>query len=524
MDEKLILVSWASPDDPAQGKFKFQKEETQYIIRKERSTYWKSGVSGDFIPESDVRDPRLSPLLSNRNGSDLNLTTLTYNIGNSTNKITSSSFNETKRRLVMKYDGNVEYLTLLKESGKWESTWLEPQYPCNQFRACGSSASCSSKNNMRCECLPGFEPISPVKISEGCSRKGLLCSNGVEGKSFKPLKVIQVGKTDVTYEANNENECKEECLKDCNCQAYSFQRPEMSQLRGATACWVWVEDLNNIWIDDTDRGREIQFRMPLIIADEANLPKQDGVLDETNKQFKQWPLAFAVTVAIVIALAFTIFYIYTRNKKDRTSDLPLHFYDGQRHVRELIDSEGLNDEDKKGIDLPFFDFESIVAATDNFSEANKLGKGGFGPVYKGNFPGGQEIAVKRLSRVSGEEKILLYEFMPNKSLDSFIFDPNLGKQTEGATNRVVGTYGYMSPEYALDGFFSVKSDIFSFGVVILEIISGKKNTGFYNSQEALSLLGHAWRLWQEDKALDMMDQKLSAGINAVSEFRAFETD
>lgn len=48
----------------------------------------------------------------------------------------------------------------------------------------------------------------------------------------------------------------------------------------------------------------------------------------------------------------------------------------------------------------------------------------------------------------------------------------------------------MSPEYALDGFFSIKSDVFSFGVVILEIISGKKNTGFYNSQEALSLLGY----------------------------------
>lgn len=48
----------------------------------------------------------------------------------------------------------------------------------------------------------------------------------------------------------------------------------------------------------------------------------------------------------------------------------------------------------------------------------------------------------------------------------------------------------MSPEYALDGFFSVKSDVFSFGVVVLEIISGKKNTGFYNSEEALSLLGY----------------------------------
>jgi serine/threonine protein kinase len=50
--------------------------------------------------------------------------------------------------------------------------------------------------------------------------------------------------------------------------------------------------------------------------------------------------------------------------------------------------------------------------------------------------------------------------------------------------------GYMSPEYALNGIFSIKSDVFSFGVVLLEIISGKKNTGFYQSELAMSLLGY----------------------------------
>ncbi|GMY09979.1 G-type lectin S-receptor-like serine/threonine-protein kinase At4g03230 isoform X1, partial [Fagus crenata] len=63
-----------------------------------------------------------------------------------------------------------------------------------------------------------------------------------------------------------------------------------------------------------------------------------------------------------------------------------------------------------------------------------------------------------------------------------------GKQTEANTNKVAGTFGYMSPEYALDGIFSIKSDAFSFGVVLLEIISGKKNTGFYQSEQAMSLL------------------------------------
>jgi hypothetical protein len=49
--------------------------------------------------------------------------------------------------------------------------------------------------------------------------------------------------------------------------------------------------------------------------------------------------------------------------------------------------------------------------------------------------------------------------------------------------------GYMSPEYALEGLFSIKSDVFSFGVLLLEIVSGKKNTGFYQ-RDCLHLIGH----------------------------------
>ncbi|KAF5947362.1 hypothetical protein HYC85_013319 [Camellia sinensis] len=88
-----------------------------------------------------------------------------------------------------------------------------------------------------------------------------------------------------------------------------------------------------------------------------------------------------------------------------------------------------------------------------------------------------------------------------------------GKETEANTARVVGTYGYMSPEYALDGLFSIKSDVFSFGVIVLEIVSGKRNTGFYKSRQAFNLLGHAWRFWREEKALDLMDQTLLESCN-----------
>lgn len=50
--------------------------------------------------------------------------------------------------------------------------------------------------------------------------------------------------------------------------------------------------------------------------------------------------------------------------------------------------------------------------------------------------------------------------------------------------------GYMSPEYAMDGIFSTKSDVFSFGVLVLEIISGKKNKGIHLSDQRINLLAH----------------------------------
>ncbi|KAK8497215.1 hypothetical protein V6N12_025716 [Hibiscus sabdariffa] len=76
-----------------------------------------------------------------------------------------------------------------------------------------------------------------------------------------------------------------------------------------------------------------------------------------------------------------------------------------------------------------------------------------------------------------------------------------------ATNRIVGTYGYMAPEYALEGVFSVKSDVFSFGVLLLEILSGIKNTGLYLSN-SLNLIGYAWDLWTSNRPLELMNTDL----------------
>ncbi|KAK6932370.1 LOW QUALITY PROTEIN: Serine-threonine/tyrosine-protein kinase, catalytic domain [Dillenia turbinata] len=222
-------------------------------------------------------------------------------------------------------------------------------------------------------------------------------------------------------------------------------------------------------------------------------------------------------------------------------------------------------------------------ATDNFSDSKKLGQGGFGTVYE-SWQGLEEfkneiILIAKLQHrnlvrllgcgLDGEEKLLIYEYMPNKSLDCFIFDSerrsklNWGarrdiiegiargllylhedsrlkiihrdlkpnnvlldidmvakisdfgmarifseNQNIASTRRIVGTYGYMAPEYAMEGLFSVKSDVFSFGVILLEIISGKKNSEFHKTECAQTLLSHAWRLWNEEKELELIDPLL----------------
>uniref|UniRef100_A0A2N9FQW7 Receptor-like serine/threonine-protein kinase n=1 Tax=Fagus sylvatica TaxID=28930 RepID=A0A2N9FQW7_FAGSY len=227
------------------------------------------------------------------------------------------------------------------------------------------------------------------------------------------------------------------------------------------------------------------------------------------------PLIVGIT-SVIILCAIIFMYIWRRKMAKRQENRQIDqrnqahriYTYNERHVQDLIDAGEFNEEDEKGIDVPFYDLESILVATDNFSNENKLGQGGYGPVFKGKLPSGQEIAVKRLSSVSSQG---LQEFKNEVVLIAKLQHRNLvrlyGYCIKG-NEKILLYDGYMSPEYALDGIFSIKSDVFSFGVVLLEIISGRKNTGFYQSELAMSLLGYAWRLWTDNKMLDLMDETL----------------
>ncbi|KAK3433246.1 hypothetical protein EUGRSUZ_D00792 [Eucalyptus grandis] len=523
-NETQALTSWKSPSDPSIGSFSASLDLhniPELFIRNGSSLYWRSGPwNGNiFIGVPKMQSVYINgfTLVDDHEGTVY----LTY------------SFAEASylSYLLLKSNGDLVQPYLDKNSSSWGIVWSSRVSDCDVYGQCGPFGICNAKNSPICSCLRGFEPKNFEEWgrgnwSGGCIRKSLLQCNGTANGSstaskkdgFLKLEMMKVPNSGIFY-STLESDCPGNCSINCSCVAYAFDP--------GVGCMFWIQDL-------------------------IDLQK------------------FSVG-------GTTLYVRLAHSELENLSRVEF-----QEFVKYKI--------------------EELASATGNFGEANKLGRGGFGPVYKGTLPNGQEIAVKRLSRASGQgqqefinemvvickvqhrnlvrllgccvegdEKMLIYEFMPNKSLDTFLFDPlkrvhldwrtrfnivdgicrgllylhrdsrlriihrdlkagNIlldeelnpkisdfgmarifgGNENQANTRRVVGTYGYMAPEYAMDGRFSEKSDVFSFGILLLEIISGRRNTSFHDEDQCLSLLGLAWKLWNEDNVLALVDPNIPA--------------
>ncbi|CAN1165930.1 G-type lectin S-receptor-like serine/threonine-protein kinase RKS1 [Linum perenne] len=577
------VTSWKSETDPGIGSVNYRIDPTGYpqlFLYKNHSVPTWRGGPWTGLRWSGVLEMSKNYIFNVSYVNDKNEVSILYGITNAS--ILS--------RMYVEESGVVKRATW--NGHGWIEFWSAPKEQCDNYGTCGPNSNCdpSKPDTFYCKCQPGFEPKSGRDWylrdgSGGCVRKAGGKSTCRSGEGFVKVARVKVPDTSVARVEMGMGlkECEEECLKNCTCEAYTS-----ADERGI-GCLRWYGEL----VDTrsySGGGQDIYVRVDADVLATYNKPK--GLLHNAGIQ-ALLIISVAVTLFLVIFLAFCLI---RRNKKarDRVDKLSFYF-----ETTNPDNSVSQNNSRHGNADLPFFHLSEIAAATNNFSDDNKLGEGGFGSVYKGAYKG-NEIAVKRLSKhsgqggeefkneveliaklqhrnlvrilgccVEGHEKMLVYEYLPNKSLDYFIFaedkkalldwptryniicgiargilylhedsrlriihrdlkasnvlldasmNPKISDfgmarifgtgQIEANTNRVVGTYGYMSPEYAMQGMFSVKSDVYSFGVLLLETVAGRKNSSYYEEATSSSLVGYTWELWKEDKALEIVDLSL----------------
>ncbi|XWS09907.1 hypothetical protein CRYUN_Cryun39dG0030000 [Craigia yunnanensis] len=581
------LSSWKNPDDPAEGRFTYRFELAGFpevIVREDSTVRFRSG------PYNGVR---LSGMLEMKENP-----IFTYDF----------VFDDKELYLTFVPRNNLILLraVLSSENGAMVPfSWIDPSRGwtqnlplyidnCDKYALCGVNGICDNNKSPVCSCMTGFIPNSPnewnaVPGSGGCVRKTQLNCSGDGFIKVPNVKVPETKHSWYNYSINLE-ECKNLCLANCSCTAYA----NLNITNGGTGCLLWFTDLIDIRYI-TDSGQDIYVKVAASEQDQNESTTNEA---KSNANRTKIVAISASSAGVLIAGLTLVLFLRKKNQKGFMTPSSDCRFDYQNH--------------KEDLELQLFDLTAITSATNNFSTKNILGEGGFGYVYKGVLKDGQEIAVKRLSKssnqglneftnevkhiaklqhrnlvkllgccIQADEKILIYEYMPNKSLDFFIFDQNQSmsldwsmrnhiingiargllylhqdsrqriihrdlkagnillddemnpkisdfglarsfgeKETTANTKKVVGTYGYMSPEYAIDGLYSIKSDVFSFGVLVLEIVSGKRNRGFCHPDHHHNLLGHAWKLHNKGKSLELIAAPIGNTCNVSEVLRS----
>ncbi|XP_057959234.1 G-type lectin S-receptor-like serine/threonine-protein kinase At4g27290 isoform X2 [Malania oleifera] len=581
------LTSWRSADDPSSGELTYDIERHNFpepSMWKGSSKYYRSGP-WNGLRFSGAPDLRPNPLYQFEFKYSQEEAFYRYQLRNKS-VVSRFVLNQTS-------NSGQRYIWIEADQA-WQAYMILPRDHCDNYGVCGAHGICVISESPVCQCLKGFRPKSQERWelmdwSEGCVRNVPLKCGDKDG--FAKFGVLKLPETTQTWVNTSMNlrDCRAKCFANCSCMAYTN-----SDIRGGgSGCAMWFGDLIDIR-QLPSSGQDIYIRMPA------------SELGANNWSWIKIAVITLASIAIVSGMLSVSYYIFKRKRNLKEEEEEADSNRGKDQNAEV---------GKEDLELPLFKLAIIVSATNNFSFNKKLGEGGFGPVYKGTLLDGQEIAVKRLSInsgqglcefkneviliaklqhrnlvrllgycVQGEEKMLIYEYMPNKSLDFFLFGLTLSKpnqtrskllnwskrfniicgiargilylhhdsrlriihrdlkasnilldaemnpkisdfgfarifrsdQIEAKTRRVVGTYGYMAPEYAIDGLFSTKSDVFSFGVLLLEIVAGKKNRGFNHPSHSLNLIGHAWKLWNEGTAVELIDA-LYVNIYSTSE-------
>uniref|UniRef100_A0A7N0TB94 Receptor-like serine/threonine-protein kinase n=1 Tax=Kalanchoe fedtschenkoi TaxID=63787 RepID=A0A7N0TB94_KALFE len=509
------LTSWRNSEDPSPGLFSLEldlKGTNQYFIQWNRSErYWTSGPwNGQIF--SLVPEMRLNYIYNFSYVSNEKESYFTYSVYSN---LTTSIF-------IMDVSGQIKQLTWLESTKQWNLFWSQPRTQCEVYAFCGAFGTCNQDSTTFCSCLKGFEPKSHDDwtlndYSGGCVRRAPTKCHNKDHDKFLLRHDMRLPVQGESADAKSHEDCQTACLRNCSCTAYSYSQN----------CTVWVSDLLGIqqFSENDHAGEPLYIR--LAASEFPSHSSYGGVL-----------VGLIVAPAVLVIVVAIVFIIMVLRRK-------------QRKVMKGIEGS-----------LVAFGYRYLQSATKNFSD--KLGGGGFGSVFRGTLPDATVIAVKKLegigqgekqfrSEVStigtvqhvnlvrlhgfcseGSKKLLVYEYMPNGSLDAHLFydkavldwskryqialgtarglnylhdkcrdciihcdikpenilldaelcpkvaDFGLAKLMGREFSRVLttmrGTRGYLAPEWISGVAITAKADVYSYGMMLFELISGRRNS------------------------------------------------
>ncbi|GLT48121.1 hypothetical protein SLA2020_217620 [Shorea laevis] len=522
-NKSQLLTSWRNSEDPAPGLFSLELDPNgtnEYIIRWNKAEqYWTSGPWNGKI-FSLVPEMRLNYIYNFNYVSNANESYFTYSLYDSS--IIS--------RFVMDISGQIKQLSWLESTKQWNLFWSQPRQQCEVYAFCGAFGSCNEKGLPFCNCSQGFDPKridewNLTDYSGGCVRRTpLQCPNATlpneRSDKFWESPNMRLPEHPQAATARSIKECESACLGDCNCTAYGYENNE---------CTLWHGDLLNLQqlADGDNTGKTIYIRLAT-----SEFPSS-----KSNKA----AIIGAIGGSVGLLLFALVVFVILRQRK--------------RTIKIAKAGEG---------SLVAFGYRDLQNATKNFSE--KLGGGGFGSVFKGTLSDSTVIAVKKLESISqgekqfrtevstigtiqhvnlvrlrgfcseGIKKLLVYDYMPNGSLDTHLFhekdskvldwetrykialgtarglvylhekcrdciihcdikpenilldaefcpkvaDFGLAKLVGRDFSRVLttmrGTRGYLAPEWISGVAITAKADVYSYGMMLFECVSGTRNS------------------------------------------------
>ncbi|KAF0903892.1 hypothetical protein E2562_029975 [Oryza meyeriana var. granulata] len=561
------FISWQSSVDPSPGYYTLEIDPNggdQFIHRWNSSAiYWETGRwTGNMftgVPEMALYPKETLSYKFTVNNQE------SYFVYRTNASIATAMF-------IMEISGQVKTVVWMESRKDWVPFLALPKAQCNVYFVCGSFTMCTENAVTFCSCLRGFSKQYNGEWrygnpSGGCMRNvELQCGGNSSRKTtadgFYALAVAKLPDKAWGLATVSTDGCKEACLNNCSCTAYSY----------AGGCSLWYGDLINLVAPaDSSMGQSMYIRLAASEFSNPTKTRKAAVIGASTAG------AILVTLIVIIGILLIL---------------------RKRSFSEVNKVEG---------SLVVFRYRFQQYVTKNFSE--RLGKGSFGSVCKGSLPDGTLIAVKKLDSVSQGDKqfraevstigtiqhvnliqllgfcsersmkMLVYEFMPNGSLDRHLFgstpvtlswktryqialgiakglaylhekcrsliihcdikpenvllDANfmpkiadfglaklLGRDFSRVLTTMRGTIGYLAPEWINGTAITAKADVFSYGMMLFEIISGDRNADWHRKgAETFFPVLVAMRL-PEGKIQDLLGPELSADVNLEEVERA----